>query len=207
MELQPPGAAAARPCWPRAASTWARTAAAGFAAEIGYYLAHHLEGADPQALDDLRDGCAEVMREAIGRAGLDHATALRAMLEALEFPPFPDAVPALRRVARRRARAGGGEQLGLLAARVARAAGLLELLDGVVSSAEVGVREARARPFPRGTRARGVGPEEALHVGDSLDNDVEGARAAGVRAVLVDRAGRRRRSRGGALALEVPSLL
>ena len=31
---------------------------------------------------------------------------------------------------------------------------------------------------------------EALHVGDSLVNDVEGARAAGIRAVLVARDGR-----------------
>ena len=30
-------------------------AAAGFAAEIGYYLEHHLEGRDNRSLDDLRD--------------------------------------------------------------------------------------------------------------------------------------------------------
>ena len=35
-----------------------------------------------------------------------------------------------------------------------------------------------------------VAPEEALHVGDSLHADVGGARAAGVRPVLLDRRGR-----------------
>ena len=34
-------------------------AAAAFAAEIGYYLAHHIEGRDMDAVDDLRDRCAE----------------------------------------------------------------------------------------------------------------------------------------------------
>jgi putative hydrolase of the HAD superfamily len=36
----------------------------------------------------------------------------------------------------------------------------------------------------------GVGPESAVMVGDSLEDDVEGARALGMRAYLVDRDGR-----------------
>ena len=35
-----------------------------------------------------------------------------------------------------------------------------------------------------------VEPEEAAMVGDSLEDDVEGARALGMRALLVDREGR-----------------
>ena len=50
-------------------------AAAGFAAEISYYLAHHLEGSDRERLDDLRDRCAATMMEALELPGLDHATA------------------------------------------------------------------------------------------------------------------------------------
>jgi len=33
-------------------------AAEAFAAEISYYLAHHIEGHDMDAVDDLRDRCA-----------------------------------------------------------------------------------------------------------------------------------------------------
>jgi FMN phosphatase YigB (HAD superfamily) len=33
-------------------------------------------------------------------------------------------------------------------------------------------------------------PEEALMVGDTVEDDVEGARAVGMQAVLLDRAGR-----------------
>ena len=70
-------------------------AAAGFAAEIAYYLDHHLEGSDPERLERLRDRCAEEMRRALELPDLDHATARRAMLEALEFRPYPDVLPAL----------------------------------------------------------------------------------------------------------------
>jgi putative hydrolase of the HAD superfamily len=35
----------------------------------------------------------------------------------------------------------------------------------------------------------GVGPGDAVHVGDSLDNDVAGARAVGIRPLLVARDG------------------
>ena len=36
----------------------------------------------------------------------------------------------------------------------------------------------------------GVTPDEAVMVGDTLEDDMEGARAIGMRAVLVDREGR-----------------
>ena len=42
--------------------------------------------------------------------------------------------------------------------------------------------------FLRTCRRLGVAPAEALHVGDSLREDYEGARAAGLRALLLDRA-------------------
>jgi FMN phosphatase YigB (HAD superfamily) len=68
-------------------------------------------------------------------------------------------------------------------------AGLAALVDGALSSAEVG----RAKPdpliFERALRLADVAPEDAIHVGDSLEHDVAGARAAGIRPVLVTRGG------------------
>jgi putative hydrolase of the HAD superfamily len=64
---------------------------------------------------------------------------------------------------------------------------LLELVDAVVTSAEVGVAKPDPEVFHRALALAGVGPEAAVHVGDSPDNDVAGARAAGVRPVLVSR--------------------
>jgi putative hydrolase of the HAD superfamily len=164
-------------------------AAAGFGAEIGYYLAHHLDGRDREALEDLRDRCATALMDELDLPGLDHATARRAMLDSLEFAPYPDVVPALRRL-----RAGGVKLVIAsnwdcsLADWLARL-GLLELVDGVVTSADVGAAKPDPALFRRALEMAGVPPAEAVHVGDSPENDVEGARAAGLRALLLVRQG------------------
>ena len=67
--------------------------------------------------------------------------------------------------------------------------GLLELVDGVVTSADVGAAKPDPAVFEAALRAVGADPGSSLHVGDSLENDVAGARAAGVRAVLIARGG------------------
>jgi putative hydrolase of the HAD superfamily len=164
-------------------------AAAGIRAEIAYYVAHHLDGSDRESLEDLRDRCAAVMMEALDVDGLDHATARRALMGALEFRPYDDALPALRELRARR--------YGLVVASNWDCAlpdwlgppGLLRLLDGVVTSAEVGVAKPDARVFRRALEIAGAEAGRAVHVGDSLENDVEGARGAGVRAVLLRRDG------------------
>jgi putative hydrolase of the HAD superfamily len=66
-------------------------------------------------------------------------------------------------------------------------AGLLELLDGVVSSGAAGAAKPDPAIFARALDQAGARPEHTLHVGDSLDKDVGGARAAGLRALLVCR--------------------
>jgi putative hydrolase of the HAD superfamily len=66
-------------------------------------------------------------------------------------------------------------------------AGLLEHVDAVVTSAEVGVAKPGRGIFERALELARARPGEAIHVGDSLENDVAGARAAGIRAVLLAR--------------------
>lgn len=73
--------------------------------------------------------------------------------------------------------------------------GLDELVDGVVSSRDVGARKPDAAFFraalrQAGANGRPVRPARAVMVGDRLDNDVAGAQAAGMRAVWLDRARR-----------------
>ena len=67
--------------------------------------------------------------------------------------------------------------------------GLLELVDGVVTSAEAGAAKPDPAIFGRALELAGERADQSLHVGDSFDKDVAGARAAGVRAVLVRRQG------------------
>jgi putative hydrolase of the HAD superfamily len=164
-------------------------AAAAFRAEISYYLEHHLDGWDDDALDNLRDRCAAVLLEALHLPTLDHAGARRAMLQALSFEPYPE-VPATLDVLRER-------DIALIAVSNwdcslsgwLADAGVLGLLDGVVSSGAAGVAKPDPAIFQRALAYAGVEAEEALHVGDSLDKDVAGARAARIRAVLVCREG------------------
>jgi putative hydrolase of the HAD superfamily len=63
-------------------------------------------------------------------------------------------------------------------------------VDVLVVSEDVGVSKPDPRIFEIALERAGVGPEEAVMVGDSWANDVEGARAAGIRAVWFNRDGR-----------------
>ncbi len=67
--------------------------------------------------------------------------------------------------------------------------GLAPLLDGAVSSAEAGHRKPDPGIFAPALELAGCEPAEALHVGDSPVEDGEGARAAGVPVLLIDREG------------------
>jgi putative hydrolase of the HAD superfamily len=162
-------------------------AAAAFGAEIAYYLEHNLEGSDPERLDDLRDRCAEVMLAALELPGLGHASARDVMLGSLEFVPFGDVLPALSALAGHRLLVVSNWDCSL--ADWLRGAGLLEHVDAVVTSAEIGVAKPGRAIFEHALELAGARPDEAVHVGDSLENDVAGARAAGIRPVLVARDG------------------
>jgi putative hydrolase of the HAD superfamily len=67
--------------------------------------------------------------------------------------------------------------------------GLAGLLDGILTSAEVGARKPDAAIFARALAVAGASAGDAIHVGDSVAEDVAGARAAGIEPVLVRRDG------------------
>ena len=70
---------------------------------------------------------------------------------------------------------------------VLRALELEPLLDGILTSAEAGARKPAPAIFEQALALAGAGPEETVHVGDSLDEDVAGARNAGIEPVLIRR--------------------
>ncbi|MGH8020040.1 MAG: HAD-IA family hydrolase [Opitutaceae bacterium] len=86
---------------------------------------------------------------------------------------------------------GRGFRLGVLSNWDRRLCTVLEetalrpLFDAVVVSSEAGFEKPDAGIFRVAERTLGAGPAECLHVGDSLKHDIEGARAAGWRALLV----------------------
>ena len=164
---------------------------AAMKAEIGWYRANHDIARDRASLALLRRGAAEVLRDALPPAAhpleLDALTA--ALLAALRFRPFAE-VPAALRAAR-----AAGIRLVVVSNwdvslhDALDAAGLTPLLDGVVTSAELGAAKPDGRIFARGLELAGVAAAEALHVGDDLAADVGGARAAGIDVRLVLRDG------------------
>jgi putative hydrolase of the HAD superfamily len=187
VELQPPAPRLRRLLAERGFEVDEARAAAAFGAEISYYLEHNLEGSDRERLDDLRDRCAETMMAALELPALDHATAREVMLGSLEFVPFPDVLPALSALREHKRLVVSNWDCSL--PDWLRGAGLLEHVDAVVTSAEVGVAKPGRAIFESALRLARAEPGEAVHVGDSLENDVAGARAAGIRPVLVARDG------------------
>lgn len=60
---------------------------------------------------------------------------------------------------------------------------LSTMVDVIAGSGELGVQKPDPRIFRAACRALGVAPEHTVHLGDSWESDVLGARAAGCRAV------------------------
>jgi putative hydrolase of the HAD superfamily len=155
-------------------------------AEMAYYRDHAHEGRDEASLADLRRRCAGIVS---GKIGIEVTAG--ELVDAIRFAAYPDTVPALRelREVGRRLVAVSNWDCSLPA--VLERCGLGELLDGAVSSAVAGARKPDPAIFAPALELAGCGPDEALHVGDTPEEDVEGARAAGIRPLLIARDGDR----------------
>jgi len=151
--------------------------------EIAYYRAHLDDGRDAETLLDLRLRCADAM----ALDGIPRETVLDALLASLHFFAYDDSAPAL--LALRQA----GFRLVVVSnwdfslhERLAET-GLTPLLDGAISSAEAGAAKPDRRIFERALELAGT--RDGWHVGDTPEADVEGARATGLRPVLIARDG------------------
>jgi len=86
--------------------------------------------------------------------------------------------------------------------------GLARRFRAVLVSAIEGTGKPDPEIFRRACARMGVALEEALHVGDSLREDYEGAQKAGLSALLLDRESRHRGAAGRIESLsEIPSRL
>jgi putative hydrolase of the HAD superfamily len=120
---------------------------------------------------------------------LDAPTGLltAALLDALRFFAYPDSAPALEAL-----RAAGIRTVVVsnwdhsLHERL-HETGLAPLVDGALASAEVGAAKPDRAIFEAALELAGT--DDAWHVGDTPEADVEGALAAGLRPVLIVRRG------------------
>jgi FMN phosphatase YigB (HAD superfamily) len=67
---------------------------------------------------------------------------------------------------------------------------LVRHFDFIAASARVGFEKPHPEIFRYALEQAGVRPEEAIHVGDHIDADVQGAQGVGIFPVLIDRRGR-----------------
>lgn len=67
--------------------------------------------------------------------------------------------------------------------------GLAQYFDSITISCDIGAEKPQAEIFLAALRTAGVAAAEAVHIGDSYDEDVRGAEAVGMRAVYLDRRG------------------
>lgn len=103
---------------------------------------------------------------------------------------YPDTMPTLNQLR------GQGMELGIISNfdsrlfSLLRGLGLAEVMDTVTISSLAHAAKPSPKIFEIALEKHAVDPDEAMHVGDGLRDDVEGASKAGLQAVLLDRHGK-----------------
>ena len=120
------------------------------------------------------DACARIFHDAATR-GQEVYEDARALLPSLKAQGYLTAVVT------------NSIFTGDFVEREARELGLAGLFDTFVAGADIGLSKPHPGIFQRALSEIAVDPHEALFVGDSLATDIVGAKAAGMRAVLIER--------------------
>ena len=100
---------------------------------------------------------------------------------------FDDVVPALGRIR------NSGFVTGLISnvhssgRALADSMGLTGHIDFAVTSGDAGAEKPHPAIFRAALSRAGVTPAEAVHVGDQIESDIDGAQAAGIAPILMDR--------------------
>jgi putative hydrolase of the HAD superfamily len=100
---------------------------------------------------------------------------------------FPDAPPALEALRSRGLVVGAVSNWVWQLPELLHALDLVSHFDLIAASSRIGFEKPHPGIFEWALEQARVRPEEAIHVGDHLDADVEGARGVGIQPVLIDR--------------------
>src|SRR5215218_10306588 len=157
-------------------------------AEMAYYRAHHDEASTWPALKDLRRRCAGVIQDRL-RTSLPLPEVEDALLAAVRFRAYPEVPAVLVALRAAGARLAVVSNWDVSLHDVLERTRLRDLVDAVVISAELGAAKPDPAIFRAALERLGATAGEAMHVGDSMEHDVAGARATGLDAVLVARDG------------------
>jgi putative hydrolase of the HAD superfamily len=135
-----------------------------------------------------------LFNEALGAIGfdlpvdvIDHIVALDHSAYSKSLAVEPDVLETLDRLRADGKRLGLVSNITLLPRLIREDLDRMSLgsrLDGTVFSSEVGVRKPDPRIFREALERLGASPAETVFVGDRLYDDISGAQAVGMRAVL-----------------------
>ena len=103
---------------------------------------------------------------------------------------FPETASTLTRLKARDLELGIISNFDSRLFTVLRGLGIADAFDTVTISSLAQAAKPAPQIFQIALEKHAVDPEETLHIGDSLRDDVEGAKKAGLHAVLLDREGR-----------------
>ena len=152
--------------------------------EMRYYREHSHEARDAESLADLRRRCAAIVSSELGREVKPEQ-----LMAAIRFRAYPDANPALAGLRDMGLRLVCVSNWDVSLPSVLDRCGLASALDAIVTSAAAGARKPDPAIFAAALAVAGCEAGEALHVGDTESEDLDGARSAGIRALLIDRDG------------------
>lgn len=160
---------------------------AAVAAEMAHYRRNTHRGADAEGLAEVRRECVAVLAEGLRGAHPPSERLLELLMEAMRFSLYPDVVPTLAALSARGMRMAVVSNWDCSLSGVLADLGIAEHFEVVVTSAQVGVPKPDPAPFHAALATLEVAPEGVVHCGDEPAVDGDGARAAGIRAVIVRR--------------------
>ncbi len=161
--------------------------AAALDVEMRYFREHLQIGCDAAGLGALRAQCGTVLAQALGPAAPPAPLATDLLVQCIRFRLYDDVVSVLDTL----------RDLGIVMGVVSnwdftlphRLAdlGVADRFSVITASASIGVRKPDPAIFRTTLDAMGISADQALHVGDQQREDVEGARAAGLKSLFLDR--------------------
>ncbi|MGD8278036.1 MAG: HAD family hydrolase [Gemmatimonadota bacterium] len=116
-----------------------------------------------------------------------HAERIWELVGPASLVVFPDVLPVVRSLR------GAGLKTAIVSnwmcglGHFCTELGLADGFDHVLASAELGVKKPEPEIFVEACRRLGTAPGRTLHVGDTVIDDLEGGRNAGLHALLIER--------------------
>lgn len=163
--------------------------AAGYDFERARAVRAQLAQEQPERAHDMTWLRTESLRRCALEVGYDESVAPAAFEvfhaarnEVELYPDVPDALPRLAALVPVYALSNGNACV--------KRVGLGQYFAGAVAAHEAGAAKPDPRIYAYLVAISGFAPHEILHVGDDPENDVVGARAAGMPTVWLNRAGR-----------------